>query len=472
MLTSLSHCDVCLQLKEEAQQVIDVEEHHRRRFFSEMSAMQEISAYDPANDEWKHIAILLWRFRQTQFGETATTTWRKLLPAPQHQPAPLSMNTTGWSDQQVIDESWKDWPSQDQWAGNMALNVDNTALADHLTASDATLGIQSQNMEQVLPNGADDIQTVDCGEHLSHDTFGDGVNSVAQPAMDPLIRVDFAEMPNEQFGQYLHNAAELGPLDDFHGGQIVLSMDGSMFAPLATLPSSTSRPEQRQHQLIAHVAGQEARHVNFSLPSSHHMQPEATARQLHHLNSPVHLTSADTHALAGHGDPSSQKTVPHSPEVCADGASLVSGHKPSLCADGELLAQLAAASEHVENLERQNQAQKEADLQRLSMEGGSSLPSHRRESFDNARLNEGEVHAHIAQMTSEMDHVATTAGGEEWTILEAQELDQSQAPTQGSSAMQQDSLEDDWTTLQTETLPLDLFAHHEQGYAGMARDAD
>ena len=48
--------------------------------------MQEIFASDPGRclpqNPPRRVAILLWRFRQTRPGETATTTWRRLIPPP------------------------------------------------------------------------------------------------------------------------------------------------------------------------------------------------------------------------------------------------------------------------------------------------------------------------------------------------------------------------------------------------------
>lgn len=51
-----------------------------RQFLAEMSMMQEISAIPRAGGTPQTVAILLWKFRQTRPGETATTTWRKLTP--------------------------------------------------------------------------------------------------------------------------------------------------------------------------------------------------------------------------------------------------------------------------------------------------------------------------------------------------------------------------------------------------------
>lgn len=51
-----------------------------RQFLANMSMMQEISAIPRNGDSSQVVAILLWKFRQTKPGETATTTWRKLTP--------------------------------------------------------------------------------------------------------------------------------------------------------------------------------------------------------------------------------------------------------------------------------------------------------------------------------------------------------------------------------------------------------
>lgn len=51
-----------------------------RCFLAEMSMMQEIYASPKDDKNPQRIAILLWKFRQTEHGEAATTTWRKLKP--------------------------------------------------------------------------------------------------------------------------------------------------------------------------------------------------------------------------------------------------------------------------------------------------------------------------------------------------------------------------------------------------------
>ena len=54
-----------------------------RQFLAEMSMMQEISAVPRSGETPQTVAILLWKFRQTRPGETATTTWRRLTPPPE-----------------------------------------------------------------------------------------------------------------------------------------------------------------------------------------------------------------------------------------------------------------------------------------------------------------------------------------------------------------------------------------------------
>ncbi|OQD84255.1 hypothetical protein PENANT_c013G01936 [Penicillium antarcticum] len=65
-----------------------------RRYFRSLSAVQELRATSPNarrlsnqyqshhGDESKRMAILAWKFRQTRPGEVGTTTWRRLIPAP------------------------------------------------------------------------------------------------------------------------------------------------------------------------------------------------------------------------------------------------------------------------------------------------------------------------------------------------------------------------------------------------------
>ena len=51
-----------------------------RCFLAEMSMMQEIYASSKDDKNSQRVATLLWKFRQTEHGEAATTTWRKLKP--------------------------------------------------------------------------------------------------------------------------------------------------------------------------------------------------------------------------------------------------------------------------------------------------------------------------------------------------------------------------------------------------------
>ena len=79
---------------------------HARHFFRSLSAVQELRATPPSSsrlstqyqghhgDESKRMAILAWKFRQTRPGEVGTTTWRRLIPAPDrtttNSPRPVS----------------------------------------------------------------------------------------------------------------------------------------------------------------------------------------------------------------------------------------------------------------------------------------------------------------------------------------------------------------------------------------------
>ena len=83
-LNVCSNCDACTTLREEAQRESNEEDKECRRFFREMSIVQEISAtpgrglYENNGRPRERIAIFLWRFRRTRLGEAATTTWRRL----------------------------------------------------------------------------------------------------------------------------------------------------------------------------------------------------------------------------------------------------------------------------------------------------------------------------------------------------------------------------------------------------------
>ncbi|KAJ5964155.1 uncharacterized protein N7479_004031 [Penicillium vulpinum] len=81
-------------------------DEHTRHFFRSLSAVQELRATSPNSrrlsnqyqghhgDESKRMAVLVWKFRQTRPGEVGTTTWRRLIPAPDrtttNSPRPVS----------------------------------------------------------------------------------------------------------------------------------------------------------------------------------------------------------------------------------------------------------------------------------------------------------------------------------------------------------------------------------------------
>ncbi|CAI7622224.1 unnamed protein product [Penicillium glandicola] len=68
-------------------------DEHTRQFFRSLSAVQELRASPSSRrlstqyqahhgDDSKRMAVLVWKFRQTRPGEVGTTTWRRLIPAP------------------------------------------------------------------------------------------------------------------------------------------------------------------------------------------------------------------------------------------------------------------------------------------------------------------------------------------------------------------------------------------------------
>ena len=81
-------------------------DNQTRNFLRSLTAVQELRATSPSSrrlsnqyqshhgDESKRMAILAWKFRQTRPGEVGTTTWRRLIPAPDrtttNSPRPVS----------------------------------------------------------------------------------------------------------------------------------------------------------------------------------------------------------------------------------------------------------------------------------------------------------------------------------------------------------------------------------------------
>lgn len=81
-------------------------DNQTRNYLRSLTAVQELRATSPSSgrlsnqyqshhgDESKRMAILAWKFRQTRPGEVGTTTWRRLIPAPDrtttNSPRPVS----------------------------------------------------------------------------------------------------------------------------------------------------------------------------------------------------------------------------------------------------------------------------------------------------------------------------------------------------------------------------------------------
>lgn len=81
-------------------------DNQTRNYLRSLTAVQELRATSPSSrrlsnqyqghqgDESKRMAVLAWKFRQTRPGEVGTTTWRRLIPAPDrtttNSPRPVS----------------------------------------------------------------------------------------------------------------------------------------------------------------------------------------------------------------------------------------------------------------------------------------------------------------------------------------------------------------------------------------------
>ncbi|KAJ5920227.1 hypothetical protein N7516_011085 [Penicillium verrucosum] len=87
-------------------QAARVADDQTRNYIRSLTAVQELRATSPSSrrlsnqyqghhgDESKRMAVLVWKFRQTRPGEVGTTTWRRLIPAPDrtttNSPRPVS----------------------------------------------------------------------------------------------------------------------------------------------------------------------------------------------------------------------------------------------------------------------------------------------------------------------------------------------------------------------------------------------
>ena len=113
-----SDCNDCKPFRDAARKALQDEENNCRRYFREMSIMQELfvtksgSGQDDGASE--RTAIFLWRFRRTRPNETAFTTWRKIA-----QPAHKNEQSYATHDLMVLDPALQ--------------HLTSNSLSDHTT---------------------------------------------------------------------------------------------------------------------------------------------------------------------------------------------------------------------------------------------------------------------------------------------------------------------------------------------------
>ncbi|KAJ5543478.1 hypothetical protein N7535_005902 [Penicillium sp. DV-2018c] len=295
-------------------QAVQDADDHTRQFFRSLSAVQELRATPPSSrrlstqyqnhhgDESKRMAVLAWKFRQTRPGEVGTTTWRRLIPAPDRtttnspRPAsgvdlpPLSLNSIllnkpshqgvyqAAQPQDLVHhqpQSQSQWPMYHSSHDNVANLFNSSGPLDFLTS--ITKPEDGLNDKTVSTSVMDSFSTSLAPENIPSTSFH-GSNGapvmmnvhdlpLSHPSMGyPMSHEASHYVPSQQHGVHMHdsnsvlngffgsNAQPLDDLSNSHGwGAHSTSMPGDVGAGNYHLPyqtehhGSVSRETQQPH---------------------------------------------------------------------------------------------------------------------------------------------------------------------------------------------------------------------------------
>ncbi|KAJ5142673.1 uncharacterized protein N7515_001460 [Penicillium bovifimosum] len=292
-------------------QAVQDADDHTRQFFRSLSAVQELRATPPSSrrlssqyqshhgDESKRMAVLAWKFRQTRPGEVGTTTWRRLIPAPDRtttnspRPAsgvglpPLSLNSIllnkpshqgvyqAPQPQDLIHhqpQSQSQWPMYHSSHDNVANLFNTSGPLDFLTS--ITKPEDGLNDKTASTSVLDSFSTSLAPDNIPSTSLH-GSNApvmmnvhdlpLSHPSMGyPMSHEASHYVPSQQHGVHMHDNNVLNgffgsntqPLDDLsHGhawGAHSTSMPGDVGAgsyhlPYQTEHGSVSREQQPHH---------------------------------------------------------------------------------------------------------------------------------------------------------------------------------------------------------------------------------
>ena len=288
--------------------------------------------------------------------------------------------------------------------------------------------------------------------------------------LDSAPRIDFtdASLSDRAFQSPDANVT----LTDFTGGQILLSLNGNVPPPplglvpriVPSMPLPPAPHPYSEHSPADHDSNDD---TPLALAVGLGLQSEILAPQPRHRVSPARLDAGnDSTQPATHPHSPSEAPRQATPELCADGSTLARHHDPNLCADDELLAQLAAASEH---LERESREQEQtSDLYDQTSHRDSTIT----EMLDNELCGDAR---HLAAGVD--GQLAGVAAGE--APVEDAADENGQRPRKGGSRHGSfasghgneghDFAEEDWTMLETQDASLegDLFGHGMETYGAV-----
>lgn len=217
-------------------QAIEADAEQTRQYLREMSIMQEIFATPDGASSSQRVAILLWKFRQTRPGETATTAWRNLHAPPSrimtNSPAPP-------------------FPQP-------PMTIDGAIHNDMAPQATALYAEFFNHQDELMADA--DLPSFNSPPHnMQYPSFDSSLSSTSLPSTYNSIRHDstYASTTVSMAHYPHHSGATDDNANDFTGGQIQIhyqdpppSYDDTQLSYPPPPPSQASLERQQQHHQL------------------------------------------------------------------------------------------------------------------------------------------------------------------------------------------------------------------------------
>ena len=492
----------------------------------------------------RRVAILLWRFRQTRPGEAATTTWRRVIPPPLAtlQSPGLLHSTFGHSHGDHLSQlmeaespaqsgvAWNaPWPNSPPDSQVNINHVDiqqadgqhddfhfypeppasfpvaletslpgpsfgSSSYAHPPTPFSSQTPASRLSFNEGMPSGAPDTHESAPQQYNGHrQSHCEGTpmetmytecavvgHRPSGLGLETLHSVDFNGFSQEQISEYYPGASSSEALSNIASSQILLSMNGGLPPPTATLPSMPAQTQLQQSHPCKD-ARKEARSSSSTVACPPTLPSNILAPQPRHAISTDRLRQPEDPItpISHHGqhEEYSHEATSQIDHQEATSQSLARPYDPDFCADGELLAQFATVSEHRESQARQ---------QTLHWQKHKPQPPHGHYDAGHAdeicgegsQLTQAEAQGALPENAQASGYDVDGQGLEpsqasggacagfmdgDWATLVANDA-QVQPFAKDSDRLQSELAASDWTMLDPETLHQNLFAHSESAY--------